>query len=598
MTRARIKDASLGFFWKYADRLSIRFALVLAISLLPLGIVSLMQTKVLQNEIQRRTEAALLGNTLRSASGEIGLIRSAQGMVAGLATSLRDPLSPEACADLMRRSALQLPQASLVAFFPKDGLMTCSSNGRSHSYADSALFQGVIAAQAPTFVVNRNATISATSILGVSHPVFDAFGIYQGYVSVSLPHNGLAKVDQEKNQAADRRNDGILFWTFDRDGVVLTASAGLENVFQQLPNTRVLASFIGQNEDVFQDLSNAGTRRTYAVVPLVPGQLYLMGSWDEAGAQVISDALVWPYLPPITMWIVGLIVSAVASERLVTRHVRTISRSILRFANGDRGLRPSNVRGAPIELRQVSDAFQNMTYKITRGEAELEDSVHQKEVLLREVHHRVKNNLQLIASIMNMQMRKAIAPEAKALLKGLQDRVMSLATIHRGLYQTSGLADVRADELFRDIVRQIVNMGSSPARKFEVNLDLVELHLPPDQAVPLSLLLTEAMTNAMKYAGTAPGKPVEIAVRLKTEQGGMQLLQVVNSLPGKSDAIAQEHESAAKANSTGLGEQLLSAFSQQLGGTLSHDITDEIYSLSIRFKAKSLTPDHTTEAAI
>ena len=588
MTRTAKSAKRPGWFKRIADPLSIRFAFVLAVALLPLGVVSLVQTMTLQRAIQQRTEAALLGETLRSASGEIGIIRNAQGVVAALAAALTELPQSGACSDLMRKTAMQVPSASLVAYFPKDGLMTCSSNGRIHNFAGNPLFESVIATHAPNFIVNRNGPVSGTSVLGVSHPVFDTQGVYQGYVSVSLPHTGLERLLTVVGDDAVGKDAAVVFWTFDREGEVLTASSGLDNVARQLPRSRALTRFIDQPENVFQDTSNAGTLRTYAIVPIVSGQLFLMSSWDKKQAEAAEDAFVWPFLPPITMWIVGLIVAAIASERLVTRHIRTLSRSILQFAKGDRALRQSGLTAAPIELREADDAFQRMTHSITRGEAELEDTIHQKEVLLREVHHRVKNNLQLIASIMNIQMRKAIAPEAKALLKGLQDRVMSLATIHRGLYQTSGLADVRADELFRDIVRQIVNLGSMPDRKFDVDLDVDEIHLTPDQAVPLSLLLTEAMTNAMKYAGTVPGKPVKIKVRLKHEPDGLEVMEVINSLPANAGPRSAEAGAGSMTTSTGLGEQLLAAFAQQVGGTLTRDITDHTYKLMVRFKVRSL----------
>jgi len=573
------------WFRAVGDRLSVRFAMVLALSLLPLGVVSLVQTWALQQEIQQRTQAALLGETLRSAAGEIGVIRNAQGVVATLAAAMTVVPPVSACIALMQRTKLQVPTATLVAYLPKDGRMVCASNGQAHDFAGSALFQSVAGSQAPNFVVNRQGPISGTSVLGVSHPVFDPAGTYLGFVSVSLPHAALNLLDTADVEGALGNDHTVVFWTFDRAGEVLTASSGLDAVQAQLPTSRPMADYAEPPENVFQDTSGAGKTRTYAVVPIVPGQLYLMSSWEKKRARLLEDSLVWPYLPPITMWIVGLIVAGLASERLVTRHIRVLSHSILSFARGDRGLRHSDLDTAPIELRDVGAAFQSMTHSITRGEAELENSIHQKEVLLREVHHRVKNNLQLIASIMNIQMRKAIAPEAKVLLKGLQDRVMSLATIHRGLYQTSGLADVRMDELFRDIVRQIVNLATVPGRKFAVSLDVEELHLTPDQAVPLSLLLTEAMTNAMKYAGTEPGQPVAITVRLRRDDAGRQLMEVINSL----GAVAPTGQTVPPmSTSTGLGEQLLTAFAQQVGGTLEREITDHSFRLSVRFEPKSL----------
>ncbi len=595
MTKSTMPVPREGWISKIADQLNVRFALVLAVALLPLGVVSLMQTAVLQREVQRRTQVALLGETLNSAAGEIGVIRNAQGVVAALASALTVLPPPDACADMMRQTAVKIPAASLIAFFPKDGMMVCSSNGRTHNFSGNPLFESVIASHAPNFVVNRAGPVSGTSVLGVSHPVFDKSGIYQGYVSASLPHKGLERLNTLYGDDAVVDDASVVFWTFDREGEVLTASGGLESVVPLLPRARKLTSFINQAETVFQATSTAGRERTYATVAIVPGQLYLMSSWDQKSADPTRDVLVWSYLPPVTMWIVGLIVAAVASERLVTRHIRTLSRSILKFANGDRVLGEGRLRAAPTELRQVEEAFHRMTLNITRGEAELEDTIRQKEMLLREVHHRVKNNLQLIASIMNMQMRKATAPEAKVLLKGLQDRVMSLATVHRGLYQTSGLADVRADELFRDIVRQIVNLSSTPDRKFVVDLDVDEMRLTPDQAVPLSLLLTEAMANALKYAGTVAGKPVKIKVRLKHEPDGLEVMEVINSLPAEATPRSAEAGPASLTTSTGLGEQLLSAFSQQVGGTLTRDITNEHYRLTLRFKVRSLTEIDTPE---
>jgi two-component sensor histidine kinase len=218
-------------------------------------------------------------------------------------------------------------------------------------------------------------------------------------------------------------------------------------------------------------------------------------------------SIVAPFLLAALMWAGSLVVAWIAAEHLVTRHIRRLGRAIRAFASGSpRRGRPRHGRRARRDPRG-GPGLLRMTDTILHDEAELEDTVHQREVLLREVHHRVKNNLQLIASIMNMQMRRARSPETRALMKGLQDRVMSLATVHKELYQTSGLTDVRADELLGDLVRQIVGMASAPGRTFRIDTDLAAIPLAPDQAVPLSLLLTEGLTNAIKYATPAEGEP-------------------------------------------------------------------------------------------
>ena len=200
------------------------------------------------------------------------------------------------------------------------------------------------------------------------------------------------------------------------------------------------------------------------MVPIVPGRLYAMGSWPRAMAELDLGSSLSPLILPVAMWVASLFVAWFATNRLVVRHIAALRQSMGLFASGSRTVVKPGTESAPVEIREVSDAYLQMTETILRDEAELEDMIHQKEVLLREVHHRVKNNLQLIASIMNLQMRTAKSPEARRLVRGLQERVMSLATVHKELYQTSGLATIHADELLSEIVQQIVRLSTAPGR--------------------------------------------------------------------------------------------------------------------------------------
>lgn len=567
------------------ERVNARFALVLSLALLPLLVISLIQTNGLQKEAQERAQQAMLGATLRASTGEISAIQFAQGAVAALANATTVSLSDKNCDAAMQLTAQQVPAASLVAYVPKSGLMTCSSNGSTYDYSAFPQFQQIVAAQAPIFIVNGRGPVTKASILLVTHPVFDATGDYLGYTTIALPHSKLEHVNRALDIAATGLELPAQFWTFDSKGQVLTANVGYENVDKFLPANTPLETLIKGGAKVFRAIAISGEDRAYVMVPIVQGELYLMSSWDAAAGGLATRNDLSPFLLPVIIWAIGMIVAAWAAEWLVSRHVRVLTRAIARFAKGDRRLDGVNLSHAPAELRQAGSAFASMADGVMHAEASLEDTIHQKEVLLREVHHRVKNNLQLIASIMNIQMRKAVAPESRALLKNLQDRIMSLATIHRGLYQTSGMADVRADELLRDIVRQIVNLGASADRKFDVQVEADEINLTPDQAVPLSLLLTEAMANAMKYAGVGADGKTHITVRLSNKPDQTAEVEVENTLPTGREAKAREDA----ADGTGLGDQLLTAFSQQLGGKLERTLAEDFYRLSIRFPVRKLT---------
>ena len=546
------------------EPINARFALVMAVALLPLGVISLVQTRTLQVVVQARDAEALMGATSGAAAQAASKISLAQGLIAALSGTPAIQGEASECLALLRNAAAQLDFAVTLAFEPAAGPTTCQT----------------------TDAAKITAAGGVSMDLRVSHPVVRPDGQPAGMVHLTLPLSVLG-LDVLTVQT-EAEPEPLQIWAFDGTGAVLTTNITGEDGPTLLPKERPLTGFIDQPQTVFAGVSESGQPRSYAVAPVLSGAVYLMTSWDHGGPKALKAAELSRYLPPLAMWTLGMIVAALASEWLVSRHVRLLTGSIKRFARGDRSLKKIDLSGAPVEISDAGEAFARMSNTIIHSEAQLEDTIHQKEVLLREVHHRVKNNLQLIASIMNIQMRTAIAPEARVLLRGLHDRIMSLATIHRGLYQTSGLADVRADELFKDIVRQIVNIGSGLERRFELAMDVEDLHLTPDQAVPLSLLLTEAMTNAMKYAGSSGGKPTQIAVRLKREPGRAALMEVENSRPTGAHIPGFSQTPDADTKSTGLGDQLLTAFAQQLGGTLERTLTDESYLLSLRFNVSNL----------
>lgn len=562
----------------YASRLAIRFAIILALALLPAGVIAFLQTSALEKEIQARNSVALMGATVQSALAETGLIRQVQGIVGGLAAAVPEVVDdPQACDDLMQGANWLEPTASLVAFIPASGVMTCSTSAKPYDFSQTPGFQRVLSEREPAFAVNPKGPVSGTSVLGISHPVFDRNGSYIGFVSISLPHNKLKDLRIEAFGDQDGFTSSVQFWTFDGNGTVLTSNVDLAAVEALFPDGRPLAEFVGTQSMVFQANSASNSAMTYSVVPIVEGKLYLMSTFLRAHPSVM--ATIAPYLPTLLMWVVGLIVAGVAAELLVTRYVRALHRAIVSFAEGDRRMLVLHLKNAPLELEELASTFSAMTESITRSEAELEDSVHQKEVLLREVHHRVKNNLQLISSIINIQTRSTHSNEARDLLRNLQDRIMSLATVHRGLYQTSGLADVRARELIPDIIRQIMTTSSGPEKPLTPESDIDDLRLVPDQAVPLSLLLAEGLTNAIKHCGATHDHPGQLSVRLKRSGGSDAVFEVTNSIQPQ----------APRKLESGIGSQLITAFVQQLGGRQESGIAEGTYFLRVIFEVTPLS---------
>ena len=186
---------------------------------------------------------------------------------------------------------------------------------------------------------------------------------------------------------------------------------------------------------------------------------------------------------------------------------------------------------------------------------------------MQEIHHRVKNNLQIVASLLNLQASRIRQPEARAEFQSARDRVRALATLHRHLYAHGEVHTIDMREFLVELCGQLFQaMGEQPGKRLQLHIEATELKMSSDQAVPLSLIVTEAVSNAVKYAFPA-GRKGNVWVRLTTD-GSTAELDVRDDGIG-IPAGRVETEAGTR---DGIGLQLIRGFSRQLGATL--DVTE------------------------
>jgi PAS domain S-box-containing protein len=184
--------------------------------------------------------------------------------------------------------------------------------------------------------------------------------------------------------------------------------------------------------------------------------------------------------------------------------------------------------------------------------------VAERNVLLQEVHHRVKNNLQVISSLINMQVRKVEDAAARRALAECQSRVQAIALIHEKLYQSKNYARVPFSEYARSLAANIFHAtGVSPAINLEVEID--NLSLAVDKAIPCGLILNELITNALKHAFPNERRGT-IRVELRQAAGILELVVSDDGI-GMSSAFVP-------ATSGSLGMQLVLTLVEQLDGNL------------------------------
>jgi PAS domain S-box-containing protein len=218
-------------------------------------------------------------------------------------------------------------------------------------------------------------------------------------------------------------------------------------------------------------------------------------------------------------------------------------------------LNPVYIDGALLEVSCL-------TYDVTDRieiDRKIRDSLKEKEVLLQEVHHRVKNNLQVISSILNLQSSFVEDQKTLEILRESQERIKSMSFIHETLYRTSDFTSIEFTDYIDTLTRNLVQsyMITSSGVKLETDFD--EIYLSLDQAIPCGLIVNELVSNALKYAFVNVKHP-KLTIRVKEIEGKIELLVRDNGVGLPADFKYQDSDS--------LGIQLVYTLSEQLDAEL------------------------------
>ncbi|GAB5448000.1 MAG: sensor histidine kinase [Gymnodinialimonas sp.] len=456
----------------------------------------------------------------------------------------------------MQRFVDRAQAYALASFMNADGLTLCSSTGEQLDLSNDPIWQDYIERPSPTVTIGFDAQTGEQSMLTVVSPIFDPeTQEFLGAASVALPHSLTDTLLASQVEEVDLA-------LISETGQVLSASTGIANagIFEALNLEPETLAFSPRGL-TFNILHQDGSERLAALVPLIEDRVYVVGLWNGS-IQNYSVPIFGTLTPlfPVLMWIVAFGIGFLALDRLVLQHLREIRHRMGAFSFDDPGSGFAMLDNPPAEFQQIAGTYNRMIDRMLGDRAELAESLEEKELLLREVHHRVKNNLQLIASILNMQIRSVPDGDARRVLRRVQDRVMSLSTIHKALYTGTTMAQVRGDKLLSEVVQASFSAGIPQGKGVVTSLELDAVNLDPDQAVPLALLANETVTNAIKYLGAPEtGTPPKISVRLTADEDRKISLIVENTL-GRAvqDEIAND--------GTGLGARLVEAFVAQLGG--------------------------------
>jgi two-component sensor histidine kinase len=214
----------------------------------------------------------------------------------------------------------------------------------------------------------------------------------------------------------------------------------------------------------------------------------------------------------------------------------------------------ANLLGVALERQRAEDSSQAKEVRLLESEARLKQAMAHQQVLTREISHRVKNSLAMVASLLNIQGRMSSDPEVQRALADAQTRIHTIAQVHDRLWRNNEVQTVDLAEFMSELCEQF-KQTARPGQTIEY--EFLPITVQTDQAVPIGLLTNELVTNALKYA--YPDGPGLVLVSIRQTDHGHLRLEVSDSGIGLPDGFNT-------AGSESLGMKVINSFSRQIGG--------------------------------
>jgi two-component sensor histidine kinase len=217
-----------------------------------------------------------------------------------------------------------------------------------------------------------------------------------------------------------------------------------------------------------------------------------------------------------------------------------------------------------IQQSELYQQLQNELAERKRTEEQLNQSLKEKEILLKEIHHRVKNNLQVISSVLRLQSDYVKDEKVLELFQDSQNRIRSMALIHEKLYQTSSLLKINLDEYIRDLTNALMRSYAASFQVATLSTNAEGIWLDIDRAIPCGLIVNELVSNALKHAFPKASQENQIRIDVSSASNNELVLKVCDNGIGFPQNLDFR-------NTESLGLELVCIFTEQLDGTIELD---------------------------
>jgi two-component sensor histidine kinase len=521
----------------------VRLGVAIAIALVPVLLLGVAQSTIAFHKEGQERRASLSAAAERSVAAARARL---DGSIVVLETVTPETVGVE-CAPRLRELMARTPGMLNMVRLTRDGRVACAADsvlGDEHR-ADAPWFRRLASGERSVMEAAPASGYVTQPALLVATQATDASGHFDGALAAFI---ALSSLRPELDQTAPVDTQVALI---DGDGHVLSRTNS--DAFSPLPSGWA-QNAVGKGSFLFYGQDRQGTARVFTITPLLGKDLFAVlsapspGPFSWARLNLLSSVLF-----PVVAFLATLLAVWVAADRVIVRWLHYVERVAAIYAKGRFTVRLLQAEKAPPEIRELAETLDAMAEMIVARDASINDSLAQKDALLREIHHRVKNNLQVITSLLSLQQRALLDPSAREAISDTRQRITAMALIYRALYQGADLRRVELKGFLEELIAQLIVADQEATGSIRTELQADDLVIHPDKLAPLALFAVEAISNAQKHAFAGRGGTLRVAFRVNGEDAELEIAD---------DGDGEEQMSQP----SGVGRTLMTAFARQLHG--------------------------------
>ena len=531
--------------WTLRQRLQV----IITLALLPVVLVSIFQGVARARLDIANVHDRLLQSAWSVAAGDQNLLAAAEQVLRAVGSLSEVRGMNGNCDGVLADTLIGVRYFSNLTRIDASGHVACSA---------MALARGLDVSGRPVFEDTKktsqmtvsNETVSRVTgqrVIAGMLALHKPDGSFDGTVAITLDVHWIDYMMRSSNLPK-----GSVVAVFDRSGKVIATN----NKDVGAAIAKAAMKSVGKTEDVSSALDSRGDLWRFGSASLMGDSIYVAFAMGESrlfGPTYLHVGL--DFLLPILMIGFAWFAIRLATDRQVTQWINYLRRIAAAYRAGHYTIRPDLVE-APVEFKLLGDAMSEMAEGIQDRDRRLRENVEMKTTLIKEIHHRVKNNLQIVMSLLSIQAQQVKDASAKDALIQAQTRINALALVHRILNELEDQSTLDIRQLLEELAHQIA--GGMASENVKIEVDVPSRVVAGSVAVALALFTVEVLTNIFKYAFPQE-RPGLIQITMQTLPDGKLKLAIIDN--GQGFAMEGQNKS--------VGSRLIKTFGLQLGGVSS-----------------------------